>query len=136
MKRVDFQLLSGPELVKLYNEVTGEGVKRFSTHSAGVRRVAALFPKNGGVSASETNENAPTLPKQHVEHAQQTAAAFEAAGRKPRSSAAVLSYNANPHGKSPRPTSKRGRLLSLLQKSNGRVLSAGLKNPRTREATP
>lgn len=57
---IDIDSLSGPELVGLFNEITGESVKRFSSRAAGIRRVKAAMAENLAGASEEISKEIST----------------------------------------------------------------------------
>jgi hypothetical protein len=131
MTHEEVKNLSGPELVQAYNRLTGGKVKRFASRGEGIKRVLAAF----GRDALPPAEKPAAEPEKAVAPAVQAVPAPEAADAsakaeepaqsgEPKTAPTVRTYAAIPGGKLPRPESKRGQLLALLQKPEGLTVEA------------
>jgi hypothetical protein len=130
--RVEVTKMSGPELVALYNQLTGEKVKRFADRKAGLARVLKALGEEGAPAAAsepsaapESNaapEPAPTPAAAANASSKPERKARKAAGAKAGKPAAAAApretkseYKGAKGGKEPRPESKRGQLLAILR---------------------
>ena len=120
MNRAEIESLSGKELVALHNKLTGEDVKRFASHAAGVKRVLAAYNAQGeAVTAKPAKAPAKPAPKPESK----LAPAAQPAATAPAVATPTVETPAPAAGsKAPRPGSKRERLLVELRKPTGLTL--------------
>lgn len=122
--RVAITKMAGPELVALYNKLTGKAVKRFADRKDGIGRVLKALDAQPATPAP-----APTPSKPVEASAAPQAAVTPTAAAKPASKAErkrgkdaaprTVAHVADPGGKLPPPESKRGQLLAALQSPKG-----------------
>lgn len=96
--------MSLADLARLYNEVTGESVRKFADRKSAVRRVLAALDR---VRKAEAAERPSPLP------ARAKAAPSAPAARK------ALEFPASPEGRAPRPGTKRAALVAALRSPSG-----------------
>jgi len=95
--------LTGPELITLFNELTGEGVKRFSTRAAGIKRTQAAFQLKVGNESVKAQTATKAKPK----------ATAGVARRK------LISFPVKDLIKKHRPGTRRATTVDMLSRKNG-----------------
>jgi len=111
---INIEALNGPELVSLYNKLTGESVKKFSDRKAGIRRVLEAQKR------SKVQEKPATIAVKRETVAKPASTLDGPARRK------LISFPAATEVKPHRPGTKRAQVIDLLRKGAtiGQVMTA------------
>jgi hypothetical protein len=105
--------MGGSDLVAIFNELTGESVKRFATRDAGMRRVLAALEEHGTLPVEESKPKAKKGTKGEPKPKRITKKALRAS----------LTRVARHPGSEPREGTVMASILAVLQEENGATLN-------------